>query len=293
MTIDGRTIATELLATLHTRVSLLKKRYGITPHLAVIYVGSDPATTSYIAQKQKTAKKIGCNITVDHCEESITEEALLEKMKTLQQQPEIHGIIVQLPLPPHITTQKIFATLDPKKDVDGFHPSSRFSVPIATAVIRILQEIFADVQHHKGNRLIQTQNFANWLLFQTIVVIGKGMTGGLPIITMLRTCHTDPIVIDTQTKNPQELIKSADMIISTVGKEHMVTPDMLKQDAILIGVGLHKTAKGTFRGDYEEESIKDIASYYTPTLGGVGPVNVACLMENLVAAAEKVSQQKN
>lgn len=273
MKIVGKEIANKIFTDLKRRVKKLKKK-NVIPRLAVILVGADPSSVLYVNQKEIKGKRIGTKITVKNTQANITQSKLLSTIKQLNNNNNIHGIIVQRPLPKNIDSKLIRLAIDPKKDVDGFHPHSKFQPPIALAVLRILKEVSSLARSH--------------LAKLKIVVIGKGQTGGKPIIEMLRKMRIEPQMIDSKTKNPSSITKKAGIIISAVGKPNVVKPEMLKKGLILIGIGLHRENDGKLHGDYDEEKIKNIASFYTPTPGGVGPLNVAMLLENLVTAAENL-----
>lgn len=252
MKINGRAIAEGLLQKLTADVARLKIS-GITPTLAVIQIGDNPASLAYIKQKQIAAEKIGAKVIVSN--------TLLDVTR-FNEDPYIHGLIVQRPVPIGAGEH----TVTPKKDVDGFEENSPFDVPVAIAVYKILQSIKADFS-------------------KKFVVIGRGETAGKPILHYLEKLHCTTSLIHSKTPNSKEIMKHADVIISCVGKERVVTRESIKSDAILISVGIWRDSEGKLRGDYNEEEILDIASFYTPTPGGVGPVNVACLMQNLVKAS--------
>lgn len=284
MIIDGRTIANHILAELLTRVDNLQENYGMQPHMAVIRVGDDPAITSYINQKAKKAKEIGAVLSVYNFPDNVTQAALKESIDFLQEKSDIHGLILQLPVPKAIDYEQLILDIHPGKDIDGFRPNSPFTIPIAAAVLKILEIPMIKETQNSG------ASFHEWLLSKHVVVMGKGKTGGQPIIDILREQGVAVQVIDSSTTHVAEITQEADIIITAVGKPHMLTPEMIKKDVILLGVGMSMDENGKFIGDYDEESIKDKASWYTPIPGGVGPVNVACLMENLVIAAEKSVQ---
>lgn len=282
MKIDGKALANDILSNLKAKVSALKEK-GVTPKMVVILVGNDPASASYVRQKEKAATAIGADLQIMKYADSVSQETITEAIKSLNSDPTVHGIIVQLPLPPHFDVS-IDRSVDPKKDVDGFVPHSKFEVPIALATEKILNAMYAK----------QPQNgaFNQWLKRQHIVVIGRGETGGKPIASSFRKEAYDVSVIHSQTPEgeKQRLLNHADIVISCVGKPGIVQKEYIKKGAILISVGIWRDTNGIFHGDYEEDDIKDIASFYTPTPKGIGPVNVACLMENLVtAASEKAS----
>lgn len=281
MKVDGKAIAQSILDDLRSRAVFLKKK-GATPHLAIVLIGNDPASKAYVRQKELKAKQIGAKTTVVSYESGITNQELITTIEQLNNDNNIHGIIVQRPLPKHINSDNIIRAINPKKDVDGFHPQSKFEMPLSIAVLRTLEHIFNSSK--KGGH-----NFVNWLKEKSIVILGKGEAGGKPVIAKLRKLGVEPLIIDSKTENPDVITKKADIIISAVGKPNIIRPKIIRNGAVLISVGLYKGADGKLHGDYDEEGIKDIASFYTPTPGGVGPVNVACLLENLVSAAENTN----
>jgi methylenetetrahydrofolate dehydrogenase (NADP+) / methenyltetrahydrofolate cyclohydrolase len=265
MKIDGKSIAEEILNSLTADVSALKEK-NITPTLAVILIGNNESSKSYIKQKELKAAQIGAKIKLFHFQ-SLTQEKLLKLIDELNLDPKIHGIIVQRPLPLEIDRSVISLAVNPSKDVDGFNPQSNFDAPVALAVERILKSVkIDDLNNYK------------------ITVIGKGETAGGPIINYLKKNGLNPQVIDRKTENPGQIIKNSPIIISAAGKERVIKPEYLNKNQILIGVGLFQK-DGKLKGDYEVSEIVEKVKYFTPTLGGVGPVNVSFLMKNLVGAA--------
>lgn len=272
MKIDGRQLASQILEDLKKRVEELKKE-GIVPHLYVILLINDPSTLSYIKQKRLKSEEIGAKITIDDSNPNITSEQLLKKIENLNKDKSVHGIIVQRPLPKRFNNEEITNAIIKEKDVDGFRVDSLFGIPVGLAIIEILKKSHPD-------------NFKYWLEQQNITVIGKGFTAGGPIIRTLNNLSITSNVISSKTTSPEEILKRSDIVISAVGKANIVKPENLKEGAILIGVGMH-TENGKLKGDYEDEDIENKVLFYTPTPGGVGPVNVSCLMRNLVEACEK------
>lgn len=278
MLIDGRLIAQKILERLKSDICKLK----IKPHLVVILVGEDPVWKAYVAQKLKKGEEIGVRVTINQQPGNISQSDLLKVIEKFNNDPDIDGIIIQRPLPPQINNHELTLAVYPKKDVDGFHPKSYHPMPVAAAVIETLKEIFSRLQ------LVQGATFAQWLKSKNIVVIGKGETAGKPTAIALNKLGSTPEVIDSKTPDPKKLIKNADVVISCVGKPKIIKPEMIKKGVILIGIGLHRDIQGKLAGDYDQETIKEIASFYTPIPGGIGPINVACLLENLVAAAKLI-----
>lgn len=286
MRLNGTEIAAKLYVTLQQRVDKLKKKQ-ITPHLVVFLVGENPASVAYVTLKQKRAEELGAKVTILKYNTSITTKELAEKVKLLNEDPFVHGILIQRPLPDQIDVEQLELLTNPEKDIDGFHPDSPYILPLPLAVVKILEEVYS---LKKANKEINTKNhdtFEAWLQSKNVVVIGKGPTGGGPVLEYLISLKVIPHIIDSKTINPDALKKAADIIISCVGRENVVKPDQIKKGAILISVGLFRNNENKLSGDYDPELIENIASYYTPTPGGVGPVNVAMLMENLITATEK------
>lgn len=273
MKIDGKAIAEDILRSLRMRVQRYNAQ-GCTPCVAIILVGADPASLAYVRQKELKVQKIGAHATVIRLPQNSSEEKLLLTIEQCNNDNNIHGIIVQRPLPSRIDIHKINNAVVPSKDIDAFHPTSPYHMPLATAVLKILEHIN------------KRANFAEWLKSHRIVIVGKGQTGGGPTIELLKKMEIEPTVVDSKTKNPKEVTRKADILICAVGKPNLITRNMIKKGAILIAVGMYRGKDGKLHGDYEENDIKDIASYYTPIPGGVGPVNVAMLLHNLLEAVQ-------
>lgn len=286
--IDGKAIAQEILSNLRKRVKQITQQ-DITPHLVIILVGEDPASAAYVRQKELTAEKIGAKSTTVHLEASISQNQLLKIIEQYNNDNTVHGIIVQQPLPSQINTSVIVQIIKPEKDVDGFHSETSFPMPLAAAVIKILKHVYSSSEARSSRLSASNDNFEKWLQSQNIVVIGKGETGGRPVTQALKQRGANVAVIDSKTQNPKKLTKKATVIISAVGRKNIITPEMISKGVILVSVGLHKGEDDKLHGDYDEEEIAGFASFYTPTPGGVGPVNVAMLLENLLTAAEKQS----
>ncbi len=277
MKIDGKAIAESILSGLTQQVTELKKR-SITPTMAVILVGDNPASLAYIKQKEKAAERIGAKLVLSHQLSAISCQQLQQIIEQYNTDPNIHGIIIQRPLPkPLNDSSTVLHSAIPDKDIDGFVPGSPFEVPVASAVMTIMNFI----RSHLANAKVRP------LEDQHIVIIGRGETGGKPIADLLDKHKCNVTVIHSQTLNPDKITRSADIIISCVGKGDVVRRDNIRKDAILLSVGIWRDSAGKLHGDYNEEEISDIAGFYTPTPGGVGPVNVACLMQNLILAAHK------
>lgn len=271
MKIDGVEIAQEILGHLKERVDDLKAR-KITPYLYIITFGNNPQTQSYLNQKLLRAKQIGAKITIKRFKITISSKTVFSLIEKLNQDKKVHGIIVQRPLPKQIDEEKTSLIVTPLKDVDGFHPSSKFFPPIALAVLKLIEST------------LKSDEINKYLKSKKIVLIGKGITAGKPIINLFKRLNIKTKVVDSKTKDKGKIIKSADIIITSVGKK-IIGNDDIKKTVLLIGVGMH-VVNGKLKGDYDLEKISSKASFYSPTPGGVGPVNVTMLMKNLVEAAE-------
>lgn len=312
MQIPGKQIALSVREELEVKIKRLAGRQ-IHPHLAVVIVGNDAPSHMYVRQKKKTGEALGITVSVYALPEGTTQNHLMKLTDSLNNDASVHGIIIQRPVPLLIPNEIFDLLVKPQKDVDGFHPLSLFTPPIAMAVLRILawvhqQEIQNSkfkVQNH--NKKFKNENaqrtthnpstllgaspqlFFSWLREKKIVIIGRGVTSGRPIARTLRNHDIFFTVAHSKTMNVEELCQRSDIIISCVGQGSVLRHHMIHTHTILIGVGLHEE-DGKLAPDYNQEDIAAVAGYYTPVPGGVGPVNVACLLENVVLAAEKIAQ---
>lgn len=265
MKIDGKKIASDILSSLNLEIKDLKSK-NITPTLGIILIGNDNASESYIKQKKIRADEIGAKTELFKFSD-LSEEKLIQVITKLNADKNIHGIIVQRPLPIDIDRDKIAELINPDKDVDGFNSKSEFNAPVALAVWEILNSLPA----------IELKS-------KKIAVVGKGETAGKPIIKLLNKEGISPVVIGHQTEHPNTLIKTSDIVITAVGKSGVIKPEYLNKKQVLIGVGLHMDENGKLKGDFNDSEIENKVAYYSPTLGGVGPVNVSFLMKNLVTS---------
>ncbi len=269
MRIDGAKIAEEIKAGLLMRIEELTQR-GITPKIAIITLGDESSWEAYVRQKIKVASELGITAELINLKDA-DQVKLIETIKKIDDDKSYHGVIVQRPMPPTIERLAVVEAISKKKDVDGFRTDSMFKVPVWLAVKRLVEQATA----------------ADWNT-QKFVVIGKGETAGGPIARGLTSLGIKPTVVDSKTENPESITKQADVIITCVGKSHVVTKDNIKNGAIVIGVGTHDE-NGKIRGDFEESEIENIAGSFTPTPGGVGPVNLSYLFSNLIQAAKNLS----
>ena len=275
MIIDGRIIAKEIFDELAKKVAVLKSK-NITPHLVVMLVGNDPASSKYVEQKQIKGNEIGAVVTVEHLDSQISEKELLSKIDLINNDKFVHGIIIQRPLPSHINSKRVSEAVIPEKDIDGFNSQTTFTPPIVLSAMRMIEEAVGK----------NGENLLNLLKHKNIALVGKGEAGGGPIIEYFNKHKIPFAVVDSKTKNPDSITLNADIIITSVGKSNIVNSRNAKKGVILIGIGLYKSENGKLAGDYNEEEIENIASFYTPSPGGMGPVNVAMLLQNLIKAAQ-------
>lgn len=272
MRIDGKAIASGLIEQLKTKVDALKER-GVTPHLFIITFGDDTQTESYLKQKKLRAEQIGAKITIKKFDTKVKASLVYDLIEKLNKDSDIQGIIVQRPLPKQLDAEKISLAVSLPKDVDGFHPHSKFASPVGLAALKLIEST------------LEHENILEFLKSRKITIIGKGITAGGPTIKLFQNLGFRFNIVDSKTKNRKNILKRSDIVITAVGKE-IVRKEELKKGVILIGIGMH-TENGKLKGDYDEADIESVASFYSPTPGGVGPVNVTMLMKNLVDAAQQ------
>lgn len=283
--IDGKAIAGDVRAGVADKVAGLKAR-GVSPCLAVVLVGQDPASVSYVTGKRKALAEAGMTDRSVDLPEDTSEETLLRTIADLNADPAVHGILVQLPLPKHIDEDKVIMAIAPEKDVDGFHP-----VNVGNLVIG--KKAFLPCTPHGIVVLLERMGIP--LNGAHVVVIGRSNIVGKPVsLLLLRREHNATVTVcHTGTKNIRELAVQADVLIAAVGRANTVTADMVKPGAAVIDVGVNRvpdaTKKSGFRlcGDVDFERVKEVAGYITPVPGGVGPMTIAMLMHNTLEAAER------
>ena len=281
--IDGKAIAAQIRGEVAEKVSALKAK-GITPCLAVILVGENPASVSYVTGKQKALAEVGMADRSLHLPESTTEEELLKIIDDLNKDTAVHGILVQLPLPEHINEEKVLLAIDPEKDVDGFHPMNVGNLVIG-------KKAFLPCTPHGIIVLLEKMGIET--RGKHAVVIGRSNIVGKPVSLLLARKETNCTVTicHTGTKNMAEMTRQADILIAATGRPHTVTKDMVKPGAVVIDVGVNRipddTKKSGFRltGDCDYADLLETASFITPVPGGVGPMTIAMLMKNTIKAA--------
>lgn len=284
MLINGKLLAAEIISSLRRDLNRLKKR-RVKLQLGVVLVGKNPDSLSFIKQKQKSCRKIGAKIILHQFTRIPSYQELAQFVQNLAADPKIQGVIVQRPLPPSLPPSVMLKQIPALKDVDGFQIKSPFESPIGLAIFKILSEIYYRLIIKKPKpRSDFPPRLLKWLKTQKIVLVGHGDTAGKPIADLMSSRHLDIIILTSRSENISEYLLQADIIISCAGKPGIIKAEQIKSGVILIGVGLQQIYN-KLKGDYVTNEIANTAGFYTPVPGGVGPVNVACLMQNLVRAA--------
>ncbi len=288
--ISGTEVAKQIREELAKEVAMLKEKYNLSPGLVTILVGENPASVSYVTGKQKTAKELGFYSIQDNQPENIAEAKLLDLIDQYNKDPKIHGILVQLPLPKHINEPKVLNAIDPKKDVDGFHPVNVGKLMIGEA--DYLPCTPAGIQQlliRSGAKIEGAE----------VVVLGRSNIVGKPIANILlqkqKGANATVTICHTGTKDIAFHTRRADILIVAAGKAKAVTADMVKEGAVVIDVGVNrvgmtKEGKAILCGDVDFEAVKEKASMITPVPGGVGPMTITMLMLNTVKAAKLAAQ---
>lgn len=285
--IDGKKIANEIKEEIAQEVQKIKEQGGKIPHLAAVIVGHDGASETYVGHKEKACQQVGFNSTVLRFEDNITEEEMLKQVDKLNNDPDIDGFILQLPLPKHISEQKVIEAIDPKKDVDGFHPINlgRMVIGLPAYISATPAGIMELIKRYE----IETSG-------KDIVVIGRSNIVGKPMTILLgqKAYPGDATVTmaHSRTKNLKELVLKADIVIAALGVAEFLTADMVKEGATVIDVGItrvksDKTKSGwKLLGDVKFDEVAEKADYITPVPGGVGPMTIVSLMQNTLKASK-------
>lgn len=276
--IDGKAAAKKIRAELEQQVKNLKNEKGTVPGLAVIIVGEDPASKVYVSKKHKACLELGIHSEVYEMPAVTTEEELLQKIEVLNQKADIHGILVQLPLPGHINEKLVIEKIDPKKDVDGFHP-------INAGKLSVGEETMLPCTPHGIIKLLDLEGIE--IEGKHAVIIGRSNIVGKPAASLLLQRNATVTICHSRTKNLKEMTRQADILVAALGKPNFVTADMVKPGAVVIDVGVNRQ-EGKLVGDVDFEQVKEIAGAITPVPGGVGPMTITMLLYNTVMAAKKI-----
>ncbi|HEP1820135.1 TPA: bifunctional methylenetetrahydrofolate dehydrogenase/methenyltetrahydrofolate cyclohydrolase [Streptococcus suis] len=273
--IDGKALAAKMQEALAEKTAQLKAEKGLVPGLVVILVGEDPASQVYVRNKERSALAAGFKSEVVRVPASISEEELLELIERYNQDDAWHGILVQLPLPAHISEEKVLLAIDPDKDVDGFHPTnmgkfwSGHPVMIPSTPAGIM-EMFKEYQIDLEGK--------------TALVIGRSNIVGKPMAQLLLDANATVTIAHSRTKNLPELARQADILVVAIGRGHFVTKEFVKPGAVVIDVGMNRDENGKLIGDVKYDEIAEVASHITPVPGGVGPMTITMLMEQTYEA---------
>ena len=277
--IDGKALAAEVRAQVAQRVTALQRR-GVQPALAVILVGENPASQTYVRHKGSDCESVGMRFVLDRLPADLSEAALLARIAELNADASIHGMLVQLPLPPHIDTNKVIAAISPAKDADGFHVQSAGALMIGLpgfkpctpyGCMRMLQAAGIDP---KGRHA---------------VVVGRSNIVGKPMALMLLQAHATVTVCHSATPDLGTFTRQADILVAAVGRRNTITADMVKPGAVVIDVGMNQIPAGKLCGDVDFDAVREVAGWITPVPGGVGPMTRAMLLVNTLEAAERLA----
>ena len=277
--IDGNALSKQLRADVAQRAAALKAR-GITPGLAVILVGDNPASQVYVRNKVKACEDSGLHSVLEKYEASMTEAQLLARIEALNNDPSIHGILVQLPLPAHIDAHQVIEAISPAKDVDGFHVAS-------AGALMVGQPGFWPCTPYGCMKMLESIHYD--LKGKHAVVIGRSNIVGKPMALMLLGQNATVTVCHSGTKDLKAMTLQADVIVAAVGKRNVLTADMVKPGAVVIDVGMNRNDEGKLCGDVDFEGVKQVAGWITPVPGGVGPMTITMLLVNTLEAAERAA----
>ncbi len=281
--IDGKAVAREVRKEVKVEIEGLKRRWEMTPGLAVVLAGDDPSSHIYVRNKEKACQEVGIRSYQHFLPASVSEKELLELIQNLNQDKKIHGILVQLPLPAHIRADKILGAVSPQKDIDGFHPVNQglllqgaegFKPCTPMGILKLLESAGCDP---KG---------------KNAVVVGRSNIVGKPIALMLLARHATVTICHSRTPQLRDEISRADIVVVAIGKAGLVRGDWIKPGAVVIDVGVNRLPSGKLVGDVEFEGAKERASWISPVPGGVGPMTICMLLFNTLRAAKESLQRE-
>ncbi len=275
--IDGKSLANKVQNTVSIDVEKLKQEKNIVPGLAVILIGDDPASHAYVKMKAKACEKVGFYSITHNMPDSISQDEIIATIEMMNNNPRIDGILVQLPLPKHVDTDKILEVIDPKKDVDGFH---------AYNVGRLVTKLDAFVACTPLGVMKMFEEYNLELQGQDVCVVGASNIVGKPMAALLLNADATVTVTHIHTKDLKAHTSKADIIVVGVGVPKLIKEDMVKEGAIVIDIGINRLEDGTLTGDVDFENVSPKCSYITPVPGGVGPMTIAMLLSNTLKAAK-------
>lgn len=273
MLLDGKQLSASLKEAMHLQVNELEQQYGRRPSLAVIIVGDNPASRSYVRGKIKAAQTVGITSRLVELPDTVSEAELLLQIQQLNNEREVDGILVQLPLPEHINEAKVLDTIARDKDVDGFHPANVADLWLGRpCILPCTPKGIMALLRYAG---IETKG-------KTAVVIGRSNIVGKPVAKMLLDTDATVIMAHSKTHDLPSVTRQADILVAAIGRPRFVTVDMIKPGAVIVDVGINRLPDGTLCGDVDYEAVAPVASAITPVPGGVGPMTIAMLMENTI-----------
>ncbi len=276
--IDGNALSKQLRGEVAARAATLTAQ-GLKPGLAVILVGDNPASQVYVRNKVKACEDVGFKSVLEKYEANLTEAELLDRVEALNNDPSIHGILVQLPLPKHIDDHKVIEAISPLKDVDGFH--------VASAGALMVGEVgFKACTPYGCMKMLESIGMKD-LRGKHAVVIGRSNIVGKPMAMMLLQANATVTITHSGTADLAAMTRQADIVVAAVGKRHVLTADMVKPGAVVIDVGMNRDDEGKLCGDVDFAGVKKVASHITPVPGGVGPMTITMLLVNTMEAAER------
>ena len=273
--IDGKELAQKTREKLKIECEELKNR-GIYPQLAVIMVGDNPASKVYLKNKNKACQEVGVQYIEHLLSKETTQQELTTLIQKLNQDPLIHGILLQSPIPDQLDINQAFRAIDYRKDVDGFHPMN-----VGRLVLG--QNTFISCTPYGVMRMFEEYGID--LCGKNVVILGRSNIVGKPLSQCCLNKNATVTICHSKTRNIEEITKTADVLISAIGKAHFVTKNMVKEGAVVIDVGINRNEEGKITGDVDYEEVKEVASYITPVPGGVGPMTIAMLLRNVLKAA--------
>lgn len=281
--IDGKSLSQKVQEYVKSEVEILKEQQGMVPGLAVVIVGDDPASHAYVSMKEKACKKVGFYSIAHKMPNSITQDEIIAIITMMNNNPHIHGILVQLPLPPQIDTDKILEVIEPKKDVDGFH---------AYNVGRMVSNLESFVACTPLGVMKMFEEYEIELQGKDVVVVGASNIVGKPMASLLLNANATVTITHIHTKDLKAHTSKADIVIVGVGVPALIKEDMVKEGAIVIDIGINRLEDGRLVGDVDFDAVAPKCSYITPVPGGVGPMTIAMLLQNTLTSAKAFAEDK-
>lgn len=274
--LEGKKVAQALDETMTKRVEELKKK-GVTPGLAVILVGDNSASAVYVRNKKRRAEKLGIDFQLIHFDATVTEDELLQKIDELNHDEKVDGFIVQLPVPDHIDEDKVIEAIDPRKDVDGFTPISVGNLWIGTPLTKSATA---------SGILMMLDHYNVDLDGKNVVIVGRSNIVGKPTAALMLDRNATVTITHSHTKNLKEITSKADVLVVAIGKAKFITKEYVKDQAIVVDVGMDRDENGKLCGDVDFDDVKQKAAMMTPVPGGVGPMTITALVDQVIELAE-------